>query len=163
MSPILYSRINIIKGGLVYGIGDTIAALITHHFSLTRCLGVVLVGATLYALEIPNYFRWIDQRTRPLPSVRRGLARTMLALLYFNPIWITRHLVLINLFSGQRPVYSLALVGVAVQSFLWNIPISLTANFLIQNKVIRRRRFLASALFSASMAVYYALSEVIFR
>lgn len=163
MSPILYNRVNILKGSLVYSSGDAIAALITHQFSWERYLGMIILGGTLYALEIPNYFRWIDHLTHPLPSIRRALVRTSLALLYFNPLWIARHLTLINLFSGQYPIGSIHLLEAALQSFLWNIPISLTANFLIQNKIIRSRRFFASAVFSALMAIYYALSEVIFR
>ena len=45
---------------------------------------------------------------------------------------------------------------------LIDIPVSLIANYLIQNKVRLDWRFISSALFSALMAVYYALSETIF-
>ena len=39
-----------------------------------------------------------------------------------------------------------------------NIPLAVAANHWIQNRLPAARRFLASALFSAAMAVYYALS-----
>ena len=88
--------------------------------------------------------------------------RTALALLYFNPIWIARHLFFIYLFSGRYQAISWSIFGIALKSFLVNIPISLAGNYIIQNKIALKHRFWASATFSALMAVYYALSEVIF-
>jgi hypothetical protein len=38
----------------------------------------------------------------------------------------------------------------------------LVANYVIQNKISLQWRFLASAIFSGLMAVYYALSELFF-
>jgi hypothetical protein len=43
-------------------------------------------------------------------------------------------------------------------AFIANIPIALIANYIIQNALQPRHRFTASALYSATMAVYYALS-----
>jgi len=48
-------------------------------------------------------------------------------------------------------------------SFVANIPISFVANYLIQNKFKLPWRFMASAIFSALMAIYYAMSETIFK
>jgi hypothetical protein len=44
-----------------------------------------------------------------------------------------------------------------------NLPVSFTANYLIQNKVSYERRFMASALFSALMAIYFALAATWFK
>ena len=57
----LYSVNNIITGALIYGMGDTIASLVLvqfnlHELSLLRCLGMSLIGALLYSIEIPHIF-----------------------------------------------------------------------------------------------------------
>ena len=83
-------------------------------------------------------------------------------LLYFNPLWIFRHLVIIKIFSLQSEFSFKNLLIISSFSFLVNIPISFFGNFIIQNKIKLNHRFLASAIFSALMAVYYALSETLF-
>jgi len=160
---LIYTKANIIRGALIYSSGDLIAALLLGEFSVTRLIGMVVIGATFYAFEIPNYFAWIESRTKNLVSFKRTLTKTVLAILYFNPLWIARHLILIKLFSGEINQVSWDILKIALLSFLVNIPISIIANYLIQNKVNLNWRFLASAIFSALMAIYYALSEVIFN
>jgi hypothetical protein len=86
-----------------------------------------------------------------------------MAILYFNPLWIARHLIFIKLFSGHIHELSWNLLTIASWSFIANIPISFAANYIIQNMIKMKWRFLSSAFFSALMAVYYALSIVIFR
>jgi len=157
-----YSKNNILKGALIYSLGDSIAALILHEFSLTRFLGMVLIGATFYALEIPNYFNWIETKTKNLKGLKYVLSKTGLAIAYFNPLWIARHLFFIKLFSGNFEALNLNLLYIAWISFLVNIPISFFANFAIQTKTPLKWRFFASAVFSALMAIYYALSETLF-
>ncbi len=123
---------------------------------------MVLVGATLYAFEIPNYFAWIVERTKQYTGTKLTLAKTTLAIAYFNPLWIFRHLVFIKLFCGNFNQVNSDLLLIALWSFLANIPISFIANYIIQNKIKLNWRFLASAIFSAIMAIYYALSETLF-
>ncbi len=159
---ITYSVIDILRGMIIYAAGDTTAAIILQQFSWPRTFGMILVGATFYAFEIPNYFRWIDRSTKQLSPWRTAGRRTLLALLYFNPLWIARHLFFIFLFSGRYEAITGQIFGIALKSFLVNIPISLTGNYIIQNKIALKHRFFASATFSALMAIYYALSEVIF-
>ncbi len=161
-SRLQYTWLNIVRGALIYSAGDTIAALLLQEFSWGRLLGMVCIGATLYAFEIPNYFAWIDRKTVTFSGYKRTLAKTGWAIAYFNPIWIFRHLVCIKLFSGNLDQIDGSLFQIAIWSFLANIPISFIANYLIQNKVHLSWRFLASAIFSALMAIYYALSETIF-
>ncbi len=124
---------------------------------------MMLIGATVYAFEIPNYFAWIDKKTSSISGIKKTLAKTGLAILYFNPLWIFRHLAFIKLFTGNYDQINISLMQIAILSFVVNIPISFIANYLIQNKIKLNWRFLASAIFSALMAIYYALSETIFK
>lgn len=174
----IYQRKDIVTGMLIYGVGDTIAALLSGEFFLLRTLGMSVVGALIYGAEIPHYFRWVDKRTQDhkdqkehlksserkrknFPLLRqpwkRALHRTLLATLYFNPLWVMRHLVFIALFSGVVDSVSLSLFYVALHSFLIAIPITATANLFIQNIIPLTYRFMASAVFSCSMAIYYPL------
>lgn len=158
---------SIINGIFIYSIGDTIASLFLDEFSITRLLGICLVGGFIYAFEIPNYFQWIDNKTKSIgtseKSFKKSIIRTALALLYFNPLWIARHLFFIQLFSFQFDAINISLLIIASKSFILNIPISIFANYLIQNVLALKYRFIASAIFSSLMAIYYALSVVIFK
>ncbi|WP_347174918.1 hypothetical protein [Polaribacter uvawellassae] len=129
---------------------------------MSRLIGMMLVGATFYAFEIPNYFDWIVKRTQSLKGIKATLTKTLLAILYFNPLWIARHLLFIKLFSRQLEDIGFNLLEIAFWSFLVNIPISFIANYIIQNRFKLKWRFIGSAVFSAIMAIYYALSETIF-
>ncbi len=153
-----YTKSNIIRGGLIYTLGDTIAAMIGHDFSWVRMLGILVVGATLYAFEIPNYFKWIDHKVQNTGTFLSSIKRASMAMLYFNPLWIARHILFIKLFSGHFDEISRGLIAIGTKSFLVNIPFSLAANYLIQNKIPLKHRFLASAIFSGLMAIYYSLS-----
>ncbi len=155
----IYRRSDIIRGGLIYTIGDAIAALIAQEFLWIRVLGILIIGATVYAFEIPNYFRWIDKQTQGKTGWKASLKRTLLAMLYFNPLWIARHILFIKLITGAYDEIGWGLLMVGTISFLVNVPISLVANYLIQNKVGLKHRFLASAIFSGLMAIYYSLSD----
>lgn len=157
-----YKKANILKGALIYSAGDSVAAFLLDEFSVYRLLGMMLIGATFYAFEIPNYFDWIVRKSEHLRGIKATLAKTGLAMLYFNPLWIARHLLFINLFSGQFEDIGWNLLEIAVLSFLANILISFMANYIIQNRFKMKWRFLGSAIFSAIMAIYYALSETIF-
>ena len=158
-----YSKSNILRGALIYSAGDTIASVLLDEFTLYRLLGMMFLGATVYAFEIPNYFQWIVKKTQHLTGNKLTFTKTGLAIAYFNPIWIWRHLLFIKIFSGNFEQIDLNLLFIAGLSFLVNIPISFIANYIIQNKIHLRWRFLSSAIFSAIMAIYYALSETLFK
>lgn len=155
-----YTLANALRGLLIYGSGDTFAALILGEFSLVRMFGVMGIGATLYALEVPNWFFCIDRWVVRDGGVKASLKRTLLALLYFNPLWIARHLWLIGLLQGT--VRGTELLWIGLYAFLANIPITFIANYLIQNHLPLHWRFSASALFSALMAIYYAAATTLF-
>ncbi|WP_205961018.1 hypothetical protein [Psychroserpens sp. NJDZ02] len=125
-------------------------------------LGIAFIGATFYAFEIPNYFDWIVKKTKDLKGARAVISKTGLAIAYFNPLWVVRHLLFIKLVSWQFNSIGFNLIEIAFWSFLVNIPVSFLANYLIQNRFKLKWRFLASAIYSAIMAIYYALGETIF-
>ncbi|MCE9615727.1 MAG: hypothetical protein K8T26_15775 [Lentisphaerae bacterium] len=155
---------DIVTGLIVFPLGDSIGALLTGQFGALRFAGMMALGAILYAWEIPAYFRWIDRRTPDsLPPGRRAVLRTGLAMLYFNPLWIARHLAFIAAFMAQWDALRWSLLRTATLSWAFNIPVALVGNFVIQMKLPLRHRFLGSATFSAIMVVYYALSRVMFQ
>ncbi len=158
----IFTKQNILKGALIYSAGDSIAALLVGEFMWIRLFGMMLLGATLYAFEIPNYFKWIDKKTKNLRGLKLTGAKTALAVAYFNPLWIARHLFFIKLFSINFDAINSSLIIIAFWSFLINIPISIIANYIIQNKIKLDWRFISSAIFSGLMAIYYALSETLF-
>ena len=157
-----YKINNIIKGGIIYATGDTIAAFISDDFSWMRLLGILFIGATIYAFEIPNYFKWIDKKVNSSGGFIIAMKRALLAMLYFNPLWIARHILFIKIVSSDFDAIGWGLLTTGLISFLINVPVSLFANYLIQNKIDLKHRFLASAIFSGIMAIYYSLSAVWF-
>lgn len=122
---------------------------------------MLCVGGTLYAIEIPAYFGWIHRhfnRTGRWNALQRALC----AQAFFNPLWIARHIALIEFFSGRGSSINWGLLAIALDSFLYSLPLALMINYGIQNVIPLNWRFLASALFSSAMAIYYAMSEVLF-
>jgi len=162
MLKLRYSTSDILRGVLIYAIGDTIASVFLSEFSILRMLGIMLVGGTVYAFEIPNYFRWIDKKAGQMSGPKGSLSRAGLAILYFNPLWIARHLLFIQLLKGSWSGISWNLLSLGFYSFAANIPVAFTANYLIQNKIPLKWRFFSSAVFSSLMAIYYAMSQTIF-
>lgn len=151
-----------LRAGLVYGLGDTLASLISGEFSWARLLGMSLLGTCVYAVEIHHYFRWLARRFPDPASLGQRCGRAVLAWCWFNPLWIARHALFIRLFSGRGEVFDSQLLVIGLTSFLLNMPVALAANYWIQNRLAARWRVLGSAGFSAAMAVYYAMSEVWF-
>lgn len=150
-----------LRGGLIYASGDSIATLITGEFQLQRALGILIIGSTLYAAEIPAYFLWLD-RTTGNTDRWSPLKRAVMAQAFFNPLWIARHLMFIRLFSSRWTEIDTQLLCIGLDSFLHIVPVGLPINYVIQNRIPLNWRFLASAFYSALMAIYFALSEVWF-
>jgi uncharacterized membrane protein YvlD (DUF360 family) len=150
-----------IFGGIVFMIGDSIAALLAHNFSVVRALCVFLLGAILYAFEIQLFFNWIDRfiKRYKKQKTKKRMIKAAIVLLYFNPLWIARHLCLLLIFSGNFSQINFNILKVGLFSFLINIPISILANYYIQNKILLKDRFIASAIFSGLMAIYYSMSS----
>ncbi len=148
-------------GGVVYAAGDSFAALLTGEFLYQRLLGMLILGGTLYAWEIPNYFQYLDRRI-PGADLLSSLQRMLCSSLFFNPLWIARHLVFIECFAGQWQAINVDILFIATYSFVYAVPASLLVNYMIQNKTPLHWRYITSSVFSAFMAVYFALSEVLF-
>jgi hypothetical protein len=157
----LWKANDALAGGLIYCAGDTAASLLLGEFTLWRMLGLLLLGATLYTIEIPAYFRWLARRF-DRSGWWNAVQRMLMAAAFFNPLWIARHLLFIKLFSGDFGSITLALLPIASASFVYCLPVALPVNYLIQNNMPLAWRFLASSLFSAVMVIYYALSELLF-
>lgn len=156
-----YTKKNILNGALIYAVGDTIAALIIHEFSWLRLLGMALIGGTVYAFEIPNFYAWLEKRTEFYADTKKWIAKTLWATVYFNPLWIARHMLFIAVLNLQFSSISWSILTVALASFLWSLPVTFLGNYLIQNKFSLKNRFIASSVFSGLMAIYYALSSKI--
>ena len=157
----LLSIKNAFYGGLIYCAGDTLATLISNDFYYPRMLAMLLLGASLYAIEIPAYFHWLNRYFNQ-PGYINAIKRMFMATAFFNPLWIARHLVFIHLFSGQWQNISLHVLSVATSSFIYCLPVALPVNFMIQNIIPLSWRFFASSVFSALMAIYFSMSEVLF-
>ncbi len=158
---LVVERSEIIKGAIIYGVFDTIAAWVLGEFSWLRFLGMTLIGGSIYAIEIPSYFAWLESKSQTMSKTKGQWFKTLMTVAYFNPLWIARHMCFIYLFNQQ--ILNWDIWGAAWQSFIYGMPISAAANFLIQNKVPINHRFLASSLFSGCMAIFYAVSAVVFK
>jgi len=148
-------------GGVVYAAGDTFATFLTGEFLYQRLVGMLILGGTLYALEIPTYFHYLDRRIHG-KSLLNSLKRMLFSTLFFNPLWIARHLIFIECFAGKWQAIDLDILLIATHSFVYALPVALLVNYMIQNKTPLDWRYVASSTFSAFMAVYFALSEVLF-
>jgi hypothetical protein len=165
-----------IVGWTIYPAGDLLAQLITGHVQWSRVLVMAVVGGIVYRFEVPRWFRMLDRyefASADTPFKRalvrdperdrhlNWLGRTLGAILYFNPLWIIRHMLFIRL--GSDPASLLTLHGwsesaiVGAKSFLLNLPLSFGGNYVIQMKMPLRWRFLASSIMSAILACGYAL------
>lgn len=148
-------------GAVLFATGDSIGTLLTGDFLYQRMLAMLVLGGSLYAWEIPSYFHFLQRRFNQ-PGLLNALKRTLSATLFFNPLWIARHMVFIKVFAGEWTAVSADILGLATQSFLYCFPVSLLANYMILNVVSSRWRFFSSSIFSALTVIYFALSEVIF-
>ena len=152
---------NALIGGSVYAFGDSAATLLTGDFQYQRMLGMFVLGGGLCAWEIPTYFQFLAKRFNK-SGYWNAIERTFLAAIFFNPLWIARHLLFIKVFAGQWQDIALNILTIASKSFIYCFPLSLTVNYINQNKVPLQWRFIVSSCYSALMAIYFALSEVWF-
>ncbi|MBX7151895.1 hypothetical protein K1X84_09670 [bacterium] len=150
-----------IAGLVIYPVGDAIAQLIVGEFHLLRLIVLAVAGGAIYAWEIPKWFQYIEKR------YTHFFTRTLAAIVYFNPLWIARHLFFITIATAPEVLGTLNTTTDAAvhciitgtKSFLGAIVLSFIGNFIIQNRLPLRFRFIGSSVFSGLMAVYYALSQ----
>lgn len=152
---------NALRGMAIYGGGDALAALILGEFSIARLFGIALVGGVVFGWEVLNWFRWIDRRTSAGGGSRAALMRTAaLAMVYFNPLWIARHLAFIALFSGDWQALGWGLIGTGTWSFIGISPLALVANWLIQNRLALLDLVRDYELKERRTGIYDALKEI---
>jgi hypothetical protein len=124
--------------------------------------GILFLGGFIYSLEIPNYLIWLRNKFYQNNFYAKILS-ALLFTLYFNPLWIARHLLILNLFQGNFNQINWNLLRIGFSSFVYSFFFTLPVNYLIINQIQKKWKFAATAVFSSSMAVFYALSEVIFK
>lgn len=152
-----------LTGLIAYPAGDAVAQVILGEFSTARVLVLSIVGAVVYGFEIPRWFAYIHRK------FSHPVARTALAMAYFNPLWIGRHLFVIavalnpGLILSAHEIWSVLVscVVAGAKSFGGALILSVLGNYVIQTIIPLRYRFLGSSIFSGIMAVYYALSRVV--
>lgn len=95
------------------------------------------------------------------------LGRTFGGMIYFNPLWIARHLFFIDLANNHFQVNLMSSAAhclqVGLESFITNLPVTFVGNYLIQEKLPAHLRFFGSALLSTFMAALYAVEFWFFR
>lgn len=179
------NTLNLFVGWCLYPLGDLIGQLLLGKFNLHRLLAMVLMGGLIYSHEIPFWFKWLDgikckrsQSSSAKLLLRESedgelslnwLGRTLGAVLYFNPLWIARHVALINLATNDfhltlpLEVALIEFLKIGVKSFVFNLPISMTGNFIIQQKLPLKYRFAGSATLSGILSVAYGVEYFLFK
>jgi hypothetical protein len=92
-----------------------------------------------------------------------------MAMSYFNPIWVARHMFFLSLLNAVSAGYAfgspfkifIALIPVAAKSFLVCIPVIIAGNYIVQNKIKMKYRLIASAILSSICALWFAIAKVI--
>ena len=155
------SRQDVITGAVLFATGDSIGTLLTGDFLYQRMLAMLVLGGSLYAWEIPSYFGFLQRRFNQ-PGYLDALKRTLSAALFFNPLWIARHMIFLKLFAGEWAAVSPDILVLATHAFIYCFPVSLLVNYIILNVISYRWRFFSSSIYSALTVIYFALSEVLF-
>lgn len=174
---------NQLSGWVLYPLGDFVAQLILADVDFLRVGIVMLLGGLVYRLEIPAWFRRLDEFSLSATTLARRpglglfaksvdetsdgasklnwIGRTIGAMIYFNPLWIGRHQFFVSLATIGGAAELPALVQTSLLtgcvSFLTNLPFSLVANYVIQRHLPMRFRFFASALATMLFTIKYAL------
>ncbi len=164
---------------LIYPVGDLIAQFTLQEFSLYRTLSLTFLALAFYQWEIPRWFKMLDNfvvlKDKKINSLVASfvlsdsgqlnwLGRTIGAIIYFNPLWIARHMFFISLgnvgYSGLVDFNELLLSSLMLggKSFLINLPISFIGNFIVQVKLKLEHRFLGSVILTNIMAICYAIA-----
>lgn len=166
---------------VLYPAGDFAAQLILGELNWVRLAALSVTGGVLYQFEVPRWFRWLDQRRFSPAQVARWpllqwltqpaedhyslnwRGRTLGAMSYFSPLWITRHMLVLKLATTPwADIHGISTLGVlflaACKSFLINLPFSLLGNYLIQTQLPLKYRFLGSITMTGLFSIAFALA-----
>lgn len=178
-------------GWVLYPLGDIVGQIIMDDVNPVRYIAVMIAGGIIYRFEIPRWFHFLDSFRLSIdaghrfPPLRRlvheddtglrlnWLGKTLGAALYFNPLWIARHLFFIKVATLVGPdmnwytdVDYIAIIIASLKSgtisFLTNLPIALIGNYLIQEHMNLRYRFVGSAALTTVLNAKYAIEFVLF-
>ena len=133
-----------------------------NDFSIRRLLGILFLGGFIYSVEIPFVLKWLNKKFIYDELIIK-ITKSVLFTLYFNPLWIARHILVLNLFKGNYALINWHLLEVGFNSFIYSFLFTLPVNYIIINLIPQKYKFPITAVFSSSMAIYYALSEVFFK
>ncbi|HEB61550.1 MAG TPA: hypothetical protein ENI82_00205 [Bacteroidetes bacterium] len=60
---LIFNKKDILWGGIILAVSDGFGAYLTGGFSWIRFFGLLVIGSTLYAVEIPTFFAWLENYT----------------------------------------------------------------------------------------------------
>jgi len=162
---------------LIYPFGDLAAQFILQEFNICRVLSLTFLAFAFYQWEIPKWFKFLDDVSISQGEINvisrflinedsklNWLGKTLGAMLYFNPLWIARHMFFISISKtncfGLNSFNELILssLTLGVKSFLVNLPVTLIGNFIVQAKLKLKYRFLGSVLLTSLLTICYALA-----
>lgn len=171
-----------LAGWVLYPLGDLIGQVIMGDPSLSRYITITVVGGVLYRFEIPKWFGFLDRFRLEKDSIQKHrllryfvneattdgpfkfnwLGKTIGAALFFNPLWIARHLFFIAVATTPfHDINWIEILGSTLRagsiSFLTNLPICIIGNYFIQEHLSLKYRFLGSALLTTLLNIKYAM------
>jgi len=166
---------------LLFPIGDLIAQTILGEFNFYRLIAIMALAVCFYQWETPMFFKFLDKYKtnwnlqkfiflKPLFTEENKLSwsgRTFGALLFFNPIWVARHIYVISLgekhFNFVISIHDIiSSLSIGTKSFIATLPIALIGNYIVQAKLPLKHRFLGSVILTSVFAIVYALSYKFF-
>lgn len=164
---------------LLYPISTFIGQWISNDFHYGSLLTLTLAAVLFYQWEIPMFFKAVEEyrASDKLYSKLKlffneekainPIGKTAAATLYFNPLWISRHMIFITL--GAVPLASInwiELIDTSIRkgsmSFLVTMPVVLIGNYIVQNKISLEKRFLGNAVLSGILVLAYAIGYKFF-
>lgn len=171
-----------ISGWIIYPIGDLIAQLVLGDVSLLRLLIIALVGRYVYAIETPKWFGFLATWKRALKPTgiakffwekqKDGfyfswLSKTLGSTFWFNPLWIARHMLVLelaNIITGTSSFFKFLpqALHLGSISFVMQFPVAIVVNYIIICRLDAKSRFIWASIFSGTLSIYYAVVRVYF-
>ena len=173
------TRTDKLSGLIIYPLGDLIAQLILGDVSFLRLFFVALLGRFIYAIEIPKWFGFLAslKKRNPVTIISQTfwekeneqphlnwLGKTIGATVWFHPIWIARHMLVIelaNIVSGKTDFIEFLpeALKLGTMSYIGQFPVAVVVNYIIICKLSEKTRFIWSSVFSGLLAIYYAIGR----
>jgi len=176
------SKVDKLSGLIIYPLGDLIAQLILGEVSFLRLFFVALLGRFVYAIEMPKWFGFLaNWKSVKMPSsyfkffctqTNEGVAlnwlgKTLGTTFWFHPLWIARHMLVLelaNIVIGKTSLLAFLPQAVSLGSisFVLQFPVAVVVNYIIICRLNEKSRFICASIFSGMLAIYYAVGRVYF-